>query len=56
MSTSGQELDVGQVLRTGVATRDWLERLADAVDGASDQGQATWLTDGGKRIAALGKP
>ena len=27
--------------------------VADAIDLASDQGQRTWLTSGGKRIAAI---
>ncbi len=30
-----------------------LPGLMDAIDLASDQGQATWLTSGGKRVAKI---
>jgi hypothetical protein len=32
---------------------DYEARVADAIDAASDQDQPTWLTENGKRIAAI---
>jgi hypothetical protein len=31
----------------------FLDRLRDAIDLASDQDRMTWLTSGGKRVAAI---
>jgi len=49
---SGTALDVGHLLGMHV-TQAWLEQLRDAIDNASDQDRVTWLTDHGRRVAAI---
>jgi antitoxin (DNA-binding transcriptional repressor) of toxin-antitoxin stability system len=47
-------LDVTELLAAagGVGERA-IEQLVDAIDGASDQGQFTWLTNAGRPVAAI---
>lgn len=47
---SGRELDLTVLDAQGACAVDDIQ---DAVDLASDQDQVTWLTDGGKRVAAI---
>jgi hypothetical protein len=48
------ELDVTRMLTgPGGSTGMFLDRLRDAIDLASDQDRMTWLTSGGKRVAAI---
>lgn len=47
-----QELDVSALNGLSV-TQNWLVQLGDAIDAASNQDQVTWLTEDGKRIAAI---
>jgi hypothetical protein len=51
-------VDVSVLAEVELGDFDWAddrftEKLADAIDRASDQDQASWLTDDGKRIAAI---
>lgn len=47
-------LDVTELLAAaGGAGEHVVEELVDAIDGASDQGQFTWLLDAGKPVAAI---
>ena len=51
---SEHEADIGPLLNTDESGKRHARRkLIEAIDLASDQGQVTWLTDGGKRIAAI---
>lgn len=46
-----RELDVTHLLER--RSCGGCETLSDAIDAASDQDQITWLTDRGRRIAAI---
>jgi hypothetical protein len=52
-TVSDRELDVTPLMGTLDITQAWLVELGDAVDNASDQDRVTWLTDHGKRVAAI---
>ena len=38
---------------TDLTTEDYQAQMTDAIDNAADQGSITWLTEEGKRVAAV---
>ena len=53
MNRTFNEVDISALTCSGRAPVHLLDQLADAIDRAADQDGVTWLTERGKRIAAL---
>lgn len=49
--TGSQDLDISDFGRIDAEAA--MEKLHDTIDSASDQDRITWLTEAGKRIAAV---